>query len=87
MVKKAEKFFENLYKLYIACDCTIAEINPLVTTTDGNVLALDAKLNFDDNALFKHPEIEAYRDSNEESKLEMEAHEFGLSYMVTSGVW
>ena len=85
LVKKAEKFFENLYKLYIACDCTIAEINPLVTTTDGNVLALDAKLNFDDNALFKHPEIEAYRDSNEESKLEMEAHEFGLSYIALDG--
>ncbi|MFA7613844.1 MAG: ATP-grasp domain-containing protein, partial [Candidatus Caldatribacteriota bacterium] len=56
-LKKAMKFFEGLYKLYMEKDCSIAEINPLVTTKDGDVLALDAKLNFDDNALFRHPDI------------------------------
>lgn len=85
LVKKFSSFVQGLYKLYVETDCTIAEINPLVTTKDGKVLALDAKLNFDDNALYRHPEIEAYRDPNEESAQEMEAHEFGLSYISLTG--
>jgi succinyl-CoA synthetase beta subunit len=84
-LKKFGKFVEGLYKLYMDLDCSIAEINPLVTTKDGNVIALDAKLNFDDNALFRHPEVEAMRDPSEESAQELEAHEYGLSYISLDG--
>ena len=84
-LKKATKFFEGLYKLYVEKDCSIAEINPLVTTKDGDVLALDAKLNFDDNALFRHPDIEALRDITEESEQELEAGKYGLSYISLDG--
>jgi succinyl-CoA synthetase beta subunit len=84
-LKKASKFFEGLYNLYTAKDCSIAEINPLVTTASGDVLALDAKLNFDDNALFRHPEIEELRDATEESEQELEAGKFGLSYISLDG--
>jgi succinyl-CoA synthetase beta subunit len=66
-------------------DCSIAEINPLVTTKQGEVLALDGKLNFDDNALFRHPEIEALRDITEESAQELEAGKYGLSYISLDG--
>ena len=82
---EASAFFEGLYNLYMANDCSIAEINPLVTTKDGKVLALDAKLNFDDNALFRHPEVAAYRDLTEESEKEIEASKFGLSYISLDG--
>lgn len=85
MIKKASKFFEGLYNLYVESDCTIAEINPLVTTKDGDVLALDAKLNFDGNALFRHPEIAELQDPTEESAKELEAAEFGLSYIELDG--
>ena len=85
VVKDALTFFEGLYNLYINCDCTAAEINPLVVTATGEVLALDAKLNFDDNALFRHPEIENLRDLSEESKEELEAHEYDLSYISLDG--
>lgn len=84
-LKKAVSFFENLYKMYIEKDCSIAEINPLVTTKQGEVIALDGKLNFDDNALFRHPEIEAMRDVTEESEQELEAGKFGLSYISLDG--
>lgn len=84
-LKKAIGFFEGLYKMYIQKDCSIAEINPLVTTKDGSVIALDAKLNFDDNALFRHPEIEALRDITEESAQELEAGKYGLSYVSLDG--
>lgn len=84
-LKKSIKFFEGLYKMYMEKDCSIAEINPLVTTKDGNVLALDAKLNFDDNALFRHPDIEALRDITEESEQELEAGKYGLSYISLDG--
>ena len=83
--KKAIKFFQGLYDLYIAKDCSIAEINPLVTTKDGDVLALDAKLNFDDNALFRHQDIEDLRDITEESAQELEAGKYGLSYISLDG--
>jgi len=85
MVKKASKFFKGLYDLYVQSDCTIAEINPLVTTKSGDVIALDAKLNFDGNALFRHPDILEMRDETEESALELEAAEFGLSYISLDG--
>jgi succinyl-CoA synthetase beta subunit len=84
-LKKAIKFFAGLYDLYIQKDCSIAEINPLVTTKDGDVIALDAKLNFDDNALFRHPDIEELRDITEESAQELEAGKFGLSYISLDG--
>ena len=84
-VKKASKFFQGLYKLYVEKDCTIAEINPMVSTKDGDILALDAKLNFDENALFRHPEIEELRDETEESAKELEAGKHGLSYIELDG--
>ncbi len=84
-LKKASKFFEGLYNLYIGKDCSIAEINPMVTTKEGDVLALDAKLNFDDNALYRHPEIEALRDPTEESAQELEAGKYGLSFISLDG--
>jgi succinyl-CoA synthetase beta subunit len=84
-LKKAIKFFDGLYTMYMAKDCSIAEINPLVTTKSGDVIALDAKLNFDDNALFRHPDIEALRDITEESAQELEAGKFGLSYISLDG--
>lgn len=84
-MKKASKFFKGLYDLYIQSDCTIAEINPMVRTKDGDIIALDAKLNFDSNSLFRQPEIEAYRDPTEESEKENEASEYGLSYISLDG--
>jgi succinyl-CoA synthetase beta subunit len=84
-LKGAMKFFAGLYQLYIEKDCSIAEINPLVTTKSGEVIALDAKLNFDDNALYRQKSIEALRDETEESKQELEAGEYGLSYISLDG--
>lgn len=84
-IKKASKFFEGLYNLYMEKDCTTVEINPMVVTGSGDVLALDAKLNFDANALFKHKDIEALRDVTEESEKELEAAQFGLSYIELDG--
>lgn len=85
LVKKASAFFKGLYELYVEKDCSIAEINPLVTTKSGEVIALDAKLNFDPNALFKHPDIEALRDPTEESEKELDAAAYGLSYIDLDG--
>ena len=85
LAEKASKFFQGLYNAYIQSDCTIVEINPMVTTKQGVVLALDAKLNFDENALFRHPEIAAMRDPNEESAKELEAAAAGLSYIELDG--
>lgn len=84
-VKEATKFFKGLYDFYIKYDCTTAEINPLVRTRQGKFIALDAKLNFDDNALFRHSEIEELRDPTEESAKEWEAHQYGLSYISLDG--
>ena len=84
-LKKAQSFLEGLYKMYVEKDCSIAEINPLVITKSGDIIALDGKLNFDDNALFRHPEIEAMRDITEESAQELEAGKFGLSYISLDG--
>ena len=83
--KKAIKFLKGLYELYIAKDCSIAEINPLVTTKSGEVIALDAKLNFDSNAMYRQADIEELRDPTEESEQELEAGKYGLSYISLDG--
>lgn len=85
LVGKAAKFMIGLYNAFIDNDCSIAEINPLVITGDGNVLALDAKLNFDDNALFRHKDILEYRDLDEEDPKEIEASKYDLSYIALDG--
>jgi len=84
-VAPAAKLFLNLYKLFLACDCSMVEVNPLVVTTGGEVLALDAKFNFDDNALFRHPDIVAMRDVAEEDPREVEASKFNLNYIGLDG--
>jgi succinyl-CoA synthetase beta subunit len=85
LLKPACEIFHALYNLFIATDCSLVEINPLCTTDKDEVLALDAKFNFDDNALFRHPEIVAYRDITEEDPREVEASKFGLSYIGLDG--
>ncbi|MGC7586676.1 ADP-forming succinate--CoA ligase subunit beta [Staphylococcus epidermidis] len=84
-VGKATKFLLALYNVFIEKDCSIVEINPLVTTGDGQVLALDAKLNFDDNALFRHKDILELRDLEEEDSKEIEASKYDLSYIALDG--
>jgi len=83
--KQFRKLIVNLYKLFIQCDCSMLEINPLVVTPDGQVLALDAKFGFDDNALYRHPEIMAYRDTDEEDPREVEASEHDPNYIGLDG--
>ena len=75
----------NLFRAYLDKDCSLAEINPLVVTRDGRVLALDAKFNFDDNALYRRKEIVALRDINEEAPLDVEASKYGLNYIKLDG--
>ena len=77
--------FQALYKAFDASDASLAEINPLILTGDGRVIALDAKLNFDDNALFRHPEEVAMRDLDEEDPLEIEASKYDLNYISLDG--
>src|SRR6184192_1092803 len=84
-LKNASKLFEGLYRTFIAFDCSMVEVNPLVVTTKGEVLALDAKFNFDDNALYRHPEIAALRDIAEEDPREVEASKHGLNYIGLDG--
>ena len=79
------RLLHALYKLFIECDCSMVEINPVVVTTDDHVYALDAKFNFDDNALFRHPEILAMRDTDEEDPREVAASESGLNYIGLDG--
>ncbi len=83
--KNAAKLIRNLYKFYWETDSSMVEINPLITTDTGDVLALDAKVSFDDNALFRHPEIVALRDLNEEDPKEIEASKYSLSYIALDG--
>ncbi|KWX87523.1 succinyl-CoA synthetase subunit beta [Paenibacillus riograndensis] len=85
LVNKAVKFMQALYLAFVDKDCSIAEINPLVVTGDGNVMALDAKLNFDSNALFRHKDILELRDLDEEDVKEIEASKFDLSYIALDG--
>jgi succinyl-CoA synthetase beta subunit len=84
-LKSASKLFEGLYRTFIAYDCSMVEVNPLVVATKGDVLALDAKFNFDDSALYRHPEIAALRDIAEEDPREVEASKHGLNYIGLDG--
>ena len=83
--KNGVKFLLALYKAYDATDASLAEINPLVITKGGDVLALDAKINFDDNALYRHPEFAELRDLDEEEPLEIEASKSNLNYIKLDG--
>lgn len=85
IVNKATKFFMGLYEAFVKCDCSIAEINPLVVTKDGEVICLDAKMNFDSNALYRHPEIMELRDLNEEDPTEIEASKYDLAFIKLDG--
>ncbi|MBY6272793.1 MAG: ADP-forming succinate--CoA ligase subunit beta [Caldibacillus debilis] len=85
LVNQAVQFMMGLYRVFVEKDCSIAEINPLVTTADGKVLALDAKLNFDANALYRNQDILQYRDPDEEDPKEVEASKHGLSYISLDG--
>jgi len=84
-LKAASKLFDGLYRTFIGLDCSMVEVNPLVVTAKGEVLALDAKFNFDDNALFRHPEVAAMRDIAEEDPREVEASKHGLNYIGLDG--
>ena len=85
IAKQFGKLLKSLYTLFIECDCSLVEINPLVTTPDGRVLALDAKFDFDDNALYRHPDIEALHDPTEEDPREVEAAKYDLNYIGLDG--
>ncbi len=85
LVGKATKFMLGLYQAFVEKDCSMAEINPLVTTGDGEVLALDAKLNFDSNALYRHQDILDLRDLSEEDEKEIQASKYDLSYISLDG--
>lgn len=85
IVNKATKFFMGLYNAFIAKDCSIAEINPLVVTKEGDVIALDAKMNFDSNALYRQPDVVEMRDLAEEEPTEIEASKFDLAFIKLDG--
>jgi succinyl-CoA synthetase beta subunit len=84
-VNPAVKFLTRLYRAFLETDASLVEINPFITTTDGRLFALDAKLNFDDNALFRHPDIRELRDVTEEDPLEVEASKYNLNYIKLDG--
>ena len=84
-IKAFTLLLKNLYNLAVKYDCSLVEINPLVLTADNQVIALDAKIDFDDNALYRHPEIKAYRDLDEEDPTEVEASKYGLNYIHLGG--
>jgi succinyl-CoA synthetase beta subunit len=84
-LKSASKLFEGLYRTFVAYDCSMVEVNPLVVTRKGDVLALDAKFNFDDNAIYRHPDVAALRDIAEEDPREVEASKHGLNYIGLDG--
>jgi succinyl-CoA synthetase beta subunit len=83
--KQGVALVRHLFRLYLAKDCSLVEVNPLVVTKDGRVLALDAKLNFDDNALYRHQDVVALRDIHEEDPLDVEASKHGLNYIKLDG--
>jgi succinyl-CoA synthetase beta subunit len=84
-MKGAMKVMAGLAKMFVDLDCSIAEINPLITTKTGEVIALDGKINFDSNALYRHPELMKYRDLNEEDPKEIEAAKYDLNYIALDG--
>ncbi|HTS68125.1 MAG TPA: ADP-forming succinate--CoA ligase subunit beta [Terriglobia bacterium] len=85
VVNEAARLFQNLYRAFEATDASLVEINPFVITNDGRALALDAKMNFDDNALARHPDIRELRDLDEEDPLEVKASNYGLNYIRLDG--
>jgi succinyl-CoA synthetase beta subunit len=85
VMKPFSKLLNNLFKLFVELDCSLVEINPLVITADDRVLALDAKINFDDNALYRHPDVLAFRDLDEEDPLEVQASAHHLNYIKLDG--
>ena len=85
LLRQATKLITNVYKLFTALDCSLVEINPLVVTTEDRECALDAKFNFDDNALYRHPEIMEMRDETEEDPREVEAGKYDLNYIGLDG--
>ncbi|MEN6370437.1 MAG: ADP-forming succinate--CoA ligase subunit beta [Armatimonadota bacterium] len=85
IMAQATKFLRALYTAYIDADASLAEINPLVLTKEGEVIAADAKINIDDNALFRHPEFNAYKEESEEDPIEAEAHRRGIQYVRLDG--
>ncbi|QTA89849.1 ADP-forming succinate--CoA ligase subunit beta [Desulfonema magnum] len=84
-MKLFQPMLRNLYNLFMNCDCSLLEINPLVITKEETVIALDAKINFDDNAMFRHKDILEYRDLDEEDPLEIEASKYNLNYINLDG--
>jgi succinyl-CoA synthetase beta subunit len=84
-LKNGQRFIAALYRAFVESDASLAEINPLVVTAEGEVLALDAKMNFDNSALYRHADIEALRDTSEEDPRELEASKFGLNYISLDG--
>ena len=84
-VRQAISFIRSLYRAYVDADCSLVEINPLVVTADGQLLALDAKIDIDDNALFRHPDLAKMHDVDEEEELEVEAAKYGLNYIKLDG--
>jgi succinyl-CoA synthetase beta subunit len=84
-ISKAVSFMSGLYRAFVECDSSLAEVNPLVLTRDGELLALDCKMSFDDNALFRHPELREMRDFGEEDPREVEAAKYDLSYIALDG--
>ena len=85
IVKAAGPFLQSLYRAFVETDASLLEINPCVITGDGRLVALDAKMNFDDNALYRHPELQELRDLEEETPLEVEASKFKLNYIKLDG--
>ncbi len=83
--KEAVKFFSGIYRCFVDKDCSLVEINPMILTKQGNIVALDAKLNFDDNGLYRHPDVVAIRDLKEENPQDVEASEYDLSYITLDG--
>jgi succinyl-CoA synthetase beta subunit len=85
LAKQGQKTARQLYDAFVALDCAMLEINPLVATEDGRMLVLDAKMSFDSNAMFRHPDVEALRDETEEDPMEVEASKFDLAYIKLDG--
>src|ERR1700728_3398998 len=85
-INDAVKFMTGLYKVFLETDASLLEINPFITTTDGRLLALDCKINFDDNATFRHKELKELRDTAEEDPLEVEASKYALNYIKLDGI-
>jgi succinyl-CoA synthetase beta subunit len=84
-INEAVKFMTGLYKVFLETDASLLEINPFITTTDGRLVALDCKINFDDNAIFRHPDVVALRDETEEDAKEIEASKYDLNYITLDG--